>query len=247
MEAWKALTEALSTLEEGIQRLTVQVGRPLYILDGNKVPYRYPPSSQHVQFLYAVRVVSGLNSCVSLLASGYVQETGVLLRTIDEFIMIIMFIEEAHISGSPNEAQKKFVEGFFSEKRESMETLQEHKKSGGHVPRKKMHASEGRLMGEFAEPAETQASVRMVYDTLSEYVHGSHLIIMEMYDPQKERFRLQGMLGTPRIEGSSNQLAIYRHRALNTIAILSRRWNDEQFADVLRQTRKDLEASSEYA
>lgn len=63
-----------------------------------------------------VRIVSGLRAIKLLGESGFLQEMGVLLRTVDDFCDEVTFLIEGHGEDTPSTQAPKHVELFFAER-----------------------------------------------------------------------------------------------------------------------------------
>jgi hypothetical protein len=248
--AWPGpiVREALAALEEAVQSLAARLGPPLQI-EGRR-RFRYlNPTSQHVQILKAVRMVSGLHASAVLVRFGFAQEVGVLFRTIEEFAKDISFLDEAHY-GTPNQAQRDFVEQFFARDNRTTEEMMAGTRQPPRVPAKKKRASEARTLGQFDSVDGVRRRIDAIDDVLSGYVHGEYPHTMELYvgtaDGSGERFLMKGMLGTPRVPEVERWFSMFVQLALNAVAKLLHDVRDLERKAVLIDIRKRLEASNEY-
>jgi len=117
------------------------------------------------------------------------------------------------------------------------------------VERKKIHASQDRVLGRFVpqRPGLVRRMARAIDDVYSGVVHGSLTSIMELYEGgDRERFRVHGMLDTPRIRTYRIELAHYTHRALNTLGVIALYLGLVDLGDRLREKRIAFEASEAY-
>jgi hypothetical protein len=236
-------------LEDAVHSLVRRLDPPMFI-QGELRRYLYAKrTSQHIQILKAVRIVSGLYAAVVLIRTGFTQEAGVIFRTIDEFVGDIDFLDEAHLT-EPNEAQKRFVEEFFAQDLRTTEEMMEGTPKVDRVPQKKKRASEARTLGAFENVDTMRRRLEATDDVLSGYVHGSYPNIMQMYGGtdtgMNEGFHMHGMLGTPRVEEFQLWLGMFVHPALNTVAMLLHDVRDLERKDKLIDIRNRLEASDEY-
>ena len=162
------MRDAIRMLEATVKPFTMNLGTPLFIVEEGKERFRYPnPSSLHLQVLKAVRIVSGLKASLCLLDKGYVQEIGVLLRTVDDFIDEIIFVQEAHTTGTPTADQKRFINNFFEDDFQTAEERFKDLKKRNIVPRKKIWTSIGRFLGKFSNPDRIHHSQKVIHDSLS--------------------------------------------------------------------------------
>src|SRR5438445_7999092 len=218
------IKEAIRELEAALSRLVVKVGPPIYIVEADKPRFRYAtPDPIKLMVLKAVRVVSGLNAATVLLEAGYVVEMGVLFRTIDDYVDEILFIGEVVETRTATTPQKSFIEAFFEDDTRTTTELLQDPPRRRRVERKKIHASQDRVLGRFVpqRPGLVRRMARAIDDVYSGVVHGSLTSIMELYEGgDRERFRVHGMLDTPRIRTYRIELAHYTHRALNTLGVI---------------------------
>ncbi len=72
-------------LEGALSTLTTQIEEPRFIDDNDYPRFRHAEQSNGLAaYLKAVRIVSALNASLLLLENGFIEELGVLFRTIDE-------------------------------------------------------------------------------------------------------------------------------------------------------------------
>lgn len=242
------MQDAIRLLETAVDAFSSKIGPPLFISENDKKRFQYlNPSPLHLQVLRAVRIVSGLNASICLLEKGYVQEIGVLLRTVDEFICDIEFLQEAYETGKPTIDQQKFINEFFSKKFLTTKERIENPKKPYMLPRQKVYAAIGRLLGQFNNPSRTIVFSKIIDESLSGYVHGAYNQIMELYEGGKtERFQMQGMFNTPRIPVWQWEIACYTHRALNTFVDIAVNMNFPALKQKLLEKRREFEKSEAY-
>jgi hypothetical protein len=222
----KAVSEVLrdvDLLARGASALVTKLGPPLFIAEVGKAHFELiRKDSFAVQVLKAVRIVSGLRACAALLAAGFVQEAMTLFRTIDDFLKEIMFLEEAHATGQPVAAHREFVDQFFAVTAKSTQEMLADQSKPQFVSKGKVRGSLSRFM-EDVDPAGDVATITSAVDkVLNGYVHGGYAAIMEMYDSDLQRFRMDGLSGTTRMPPAMDHLAIYVHRALSTFSMILR-------------------------
>lgn len=185
--------------------------------------------------LKGVRIISALNSLVWLLRGGYVQEMGVICRTIDEFFVDIIFLLEGFPDKELTAPQRQFLEDFYQEEFDQPESPLESTQRRKTVRRQKIHAAVGRIMEDVVDPQQAQEMFRTLSQAFSGYVHGAYQHIMELYGGDPPRFHLDGMLDTPRIRAFEEYMEhnIYRGiQALMVIAIAFKR--EHVFTELLR-------------
>lgn len=240
------IRDAIDLLEIALDRFTVKIGRPLFIPEADRPRYRYPKATSLIlQVLKAVRVVSGLNALVVCLQHGYTQDMGVILRTVHEFLGDIFFLHEAHVTGKPTADQKRLMELFFADDIRTTEEMLRQEKEPARVPRKSVRASAARML----QPRNPDRVIRIakaIDETYSRYVHGAYPAIMELWDDHAGKFRVRGMLGTPKIGVFRVALAQVVHRALNEFAVIAHSMRMEDLRTALIEKRKSFEKSAAY-
>jgi hypothetical protein len=94
------------------------------------------------------RNVSGLNALGVLLTAGYVQEAGVLFRTLDEIQEDIFFLATAETNGTHTERHAKYLEAFYAEAVFSRPEGSLDISKPNLVPRKKIRAHTMNVLGQ---------------------------------------------------------------------------------------------------
>jgi hypothetical protein len=140
--------------------------------------------------------------------------------------------------------QERYVEQLFADKVPTSEELWQQREAIQQVPRKKIRAAESRTLGRIGGDPHTLAVIsKNVDDVWSGFVHGSYTSTMELY--KDDGFQVRGF--PPRVPSYIGQLAIYIHRALNAFAHLALDLGLIDLADELVATRREFEASDDYA
>lgn len=241
--------ESLAALEEAVHSLVRRLRSPLLVV-GQHQRFRFPDrTSQHIQILKAVRIVSGLHASLALIEAGYTQEAGVLFRTIHEFLQEILFLHEAHYN-APNEVQKQFIEQFFAKDLRTTEQMMAGTPTVSRVGARKKRASVTRLLGEFDNAELVRRRMEAIDDQLSGYVHGEYPQIMDMYEGTAngtgERFCMRGMVGTSHVEQFQRWFSVHLHPVLNGVGMILHDVGDIECKDKLLDIRNRLEESDEY-
>jgi Family of unknown function (DUF5677) len=187
----------------------------------------------------AARLISGLNASIILLQSGYIQEIGVITRTLAEFTEDIFFLCQA-LEKEPTELHKEYLEIFFQEEFDFKRIPYSEKRAT--VPRKKIQAALAPELDK-ANPSDMQAIMNALYKGPSGYVHGASKDILEMYGGNPPSYHLRGLLGTPRIPVWENYLANYFHRGINTFARIAFVLKQSELRNELITFRHEFEAA----
>lgn len=237
----------LSDLSIVISEIEGHFPSPKFVKIGGQPQFRYSEKSvYHVAFLKIVRMVSGLNASLCLLVGGYYQEIMVVLRTVDDFFSDVLFILENSDQKKLSDTQKKFIEDFFQEEFVNPNNPLANTKRRSTVSRKKIWASVARQMGQYANPSDAQKILQVTNDAFSGYVHGANPQIMELYGGRPSCFHLNGVLMSPRIPTCFKQIAIYLHRTILAIGILTKSLGLERLSDRTHEIRDFFESGTDY-
>lgn len=240
------LLQKIIELDKILHELLKHIEEPV-LTKGLKLRYQNP-TSLHLQLLKGIRIISGLYSLVVLLENGFVQEMGVLIRTLNDFQTEIEFIHDAH-TNKPNEKQKNFVDLFFAKEILSPD-LSTEKEKRPTVSRKHIRAGSVRSLQPLVEENRARRMQEHIDDAFSGYVHGEYPHIMELYEGNfitgKGKFRTKGMLGTPRINEFRWQLASCLMRANATLFLIALALDRKDLIGKIKTIRKEVENSEVY-
>lgn len=192
-------------------------------------------------FLKLARVQSLVRAATVLLANGFVQEQGILQRTIDETNEDIMFLVYSVTNDEITELHKKFLEAFWEEEIDESGTLMNSKQKRPMIPRKQIQAYLAKIEGVKIEPSRQQDAAKTIYKTYSGYVHGASPHLMDMYGGNPPHFHTNGMLGTPRIEEHAGDLWNSAYRSLISHIAVAKALGSETHATILIQHLKKFE------
>lgn len=246
MDPTDLLSEYVKPLQKALDIFLSKIDVPKYTKDKEGHIYKYTSSSPRIfQVLKCVRIVSGFNAGNCLLKKGFVQEVGVIIRILYEFLNDIEFIQAGIDAGNFTDKQKEMLNTFFAREIRSAKDLTELHKKQPTILRKKVYAALGRYLKP-GNPDRTQRVVKAIEEAYSGYVHGEYPHIMELFNRYTETFHTNGMLGTPRIPTFTTVLALTLHQALNVFAGIALSWKLQDLADELIAARKSLEASNLY-
>ena len=221
--------------------------QPEFVSVNGQEQFRYSENTvYHIAFLKSVRMVSGLNASLILLAGGYYQEIMVVLRTIDDFFSDILFILENAEKSILSDTQKKFMDDFFKEEFLNPDNPLANTKRRSTVPKRKIWASVARQLGQYANPSDAQKILQVTNDAFSGYVHGAYPQIMELCGGKPPRFHLNGVLLSPRIKTCFKQISFYIHRTIMAIAILTKSLGLGDLSDRTREIRDYFESETDY-
>lgn len=246
------LSEALEELERGVHILTRQLPKPLYLGQAPHGEFRYPVrTSQVIQILKAVRVVSGLHGALHLIRVGHYQEAAVILRVVHEAIQDIDVLDEAHHSSAgATSSQQQLVDEFFAsdDARRLSELLAGKVQPVPRVARRKKRAALERRLSGVPSPVPVRPMIEAVEAVLDGYAHGGYAQIMEMYiaSDNREGFVMRGVNDPTRAALFVTWFSQFVFHALNSVAEVLRDAKCGSDAERLAAVRGKLEASPEY-
>jgi hypothetical protein len=249
------LFKLVGSLSHAIEQMESAIPKPVFIdTDSERKRWRFiDPSPQVFQVLMCVRIASALRASLILLINGCPTEIGVLLRTIDDFIGEIVFIDEVLPGGAGivTTEHKQFLENyFFDNKRTADEMLADSinpsRKADFKKHRQKVQAAEARFTGG-KDPFNAKKVVKTIDDAWSGVVHGSYQSVMEMYGGDSIEGAKFETSGTgARFTEYRHHIGLYIHRALNFFFKVAYNLGLGELAHDLRETRKHFEKSDVY-
>lgn len=240
------IQDCISILDKSVNEFTRLFNNPVMVKESGISCYRFENTDSLLfQVLKCIRIVSGLNASVVLIETGYVQEVGVLIRTIHEFIHDIEFIQAGHEQSFLNEKQQEMVNLFFSASMKTTDDFLSTMKKNPTVARGKIYPTVARDLSP-ENPHRIQHTMKAIEETYSGYVHGSYPHVMELYYGGSNSFCLKGMVRTPRTAEWIEYLALCVHPALNVFIGIARYAKLMDTAEELRMMRTKFEESEAY-
>jgi hypothetical protein len=190
------------------------------------------------------RLVSGLHASYILLQTGFVQELGVLLRTLDEFAEDTCFLCYAIKDGNVTDLHRNYLEVFYQEEFDTSGNLFLAEQNRKTIPRRKIHAALARYHSQFLNQSDAQELHHTLSQTYSGYVHGASPHIMEMYGGEPPHYHVDGMLDTSRFEENVEQLWPYFDRGINTMIFVALVFGDNELVKDIYELRHYFELQS---
>lgn len=210
----------MAELEKAFRRLEQQVPPPVKEDYKDSFILRYVEQTpQQAMLQKFARLISGLHSLRLLLASGFLQEMGVIQRTLDDFEEDIMYITFAVINDDMTERHKQYLEYHWMEERGEADV------NRGQVLRKDIRAYVA--MHFSADPSSMISAGRKLYKAYSGFVHGNGETVIDMCMRNPPRYFLRGMLKSPLYPDHRDDLWNYMYRGLVASAIMARLFDDE--------------------
>lgn len=237
--------EAVTAMTNAFRRMERSVPRPERVAHRDSFVYRYANKGILEALLQKLaRSISGLNAVGVLLSSGYVQEVGVLFRTLDEIQEDIFFLASAETNGAHTERHKKYLEAFYTESVFGRTEGSLEIPKPNLVPRKKIRAHTVNVLGDGVNASRALAASEAVGTAYSGYVHAASENIMDMHGGNPPQFHLDGMLGTPRTQTYARDAENYVYRGLMATIVVAKALGDKSLVDVLYEFLAKYEAAN---
>ncbi len=239
--------EAVTVIENAFRRLERAIAPPQRVPHRHSFVFRYANKGIHEALIQKlVRNISGLNAVAILLSTGYVQEAGVLFRTLDEVQEDIFFLATADTSESKTERHQKYLDAFYAESVFSRPEGSLDIPKPNLVPRKKIRAHTFNVLGAGVNVSQALGASESLGTAYSGYVHAASENIMNMYGGCPPHFHLSGMLGTPRIESCANDAENYVCRGLMATVVVAKAFGDRSLVETLYEFLGQYDAANGY-
>ena len=236
-----------AALEVYFRQLLSSVEQPVFVKNESYPRWRFPNEGvAEAVLLKGARIISALNSLLYLLRGGYVQEMGVICRTIDEFFIDITFLLEGFPDKELSAPQRQFLKDFYQEEFDRPESPLESTQKRKTVQRQKLYAAVGRIFSDVVDTQQAQELFRTLGKTYSGYVHGAYPHVMELYGGYPPKFHLNGMLDTPRAEEWIENAKHYFYRAIQALMLIAGAFKNLPVFNGLDRVRAEFEKDAEY-
>jgi hypothetical protein len=241
----KLFAEVLVVLRSCFRRLERQVPPPKRQAWGNEFVFRCQEKDIYQAIIQKLaRIVSGLHAILCLHQNGFLQEQGVIQRTVDELVEDVFFLIGAINEGKIQPIHREFLDGFFAEEfNPAKPGLMVDRPPP--VVRKKIRAYIVRTLTPNANRSKTLEVQSIVASAYSGYVHGASPHIMDMYAGDQQRFLVEGMLGTPRMDEHKDDAWNSYFRGLCAARAVGKAFGDASLVDALAQFIDKFEKESE--
>ena len=226
----------LAVLENAFRRLEQQVPPPKIVRIDGRPAMRYTERSIEQALVQKLaRYISSLEASYLLLERGFLQEQGVLQRTLDEIGEDIMFLAVAITNDAPIDLHQRYLASFWAEEFEDSADPVASLNDRDMVPRKKIRAYVTRVLEPTPDPSRHLAVSKTISKVYSGFVHAASPHLMEMCCGNPPRFRLRGMLGTPRMEEHEFDIWNYFYRGLVNATVVGKALGDASVVKALME------------
>jgi len=239
----KLFLQTLTVMTNAFRRLESHLDPPVRVALEDSFVYRYREKGIPQALIQKLaRNISGLNAIDLLLVNGFVQEQGVLQRTLDEIHEDILFLAIAVTNDKITDRHKQYLEAFYDDPVLRAGSHVERFRKPNLLPRKKIHAYVRRVMhGETHDPHQIEEVVSAAY---SGYVHAASPHIMDMYGGDPPYFHVAGMASTERIAGHVHDAWNYFYRGLLSTAAVAKVFGDAPLVKALYEYTAKFEVQS---
>lgn len=240
--------EAVAIMTKAFRHMEGAIPPPQRIRHKHSFVFRYANKGIHEAIVQKLaRNISGLNSVAVLLHAGFVQEVGVLFRTLDEIQEDIMFLATAETSNGRTDRHERYLEAFYSESVFSRREGSLEVPKPNPVPRKKIRAHTLNVLGEGVDVSRALTASESIGTAYSGFVHASSESIMDMYGGDPPCFQVDDMRGTPRIATYTREAANYVYRGLMATIAAAKAFGNAQLVDALYAFLENYEAANGHA
>lgn len=236
-------SQSLTVMSNAFNRLEAQLEPPEKVPHRDSFVFRYQEKGIRQALIQKLaRNISGLNAIDLLLLNGFVQEQGVIQRTLDEIHEDIVFLAIAITNDKITDRHNQYLEAFYDDPILRVGTHAERFRKPNMVPRKKIHSYVYRVThGETHDPNQVEEVVSAAY---SGYVHAASPHIMDMYCGEPVHFHLTGLVGTERIDDHARDAWNYFFRGLLSACFVAKAFGDEPLVNALNDYTAKFEALS---
>ena len=239
-EAVEAMTRAFRQFERSLPQ-------PLAVPYRDSFVFRYANKGIHEALVQKLaRSISGLNAVSMLIDTGYVQEAGVLFRTLDEIQEDIFFLATAETNAAKTERHDQYLEAFYAEAIFSRPEGGIEIPKPNTVPRKKIRAHTINTLGKGVNSSQALAAGESISAAYSGYVHAASENIMDMYGGDSRCFHINGMTGTPRISACKRDAENYVYRGLMATIAVAMAFGDDALIKELYKFLAAYEAANDH-
>ena len=238
-------SEAVEVISQALLRMEAAIAPPQKVPHRYSFVFRYANKDIHEALIQKLaRNISGLNAVAVLLNTGYVQEAGVIFRTLDEIQEDIFFLASAETNGARTERHTQYLEAFYFEAVFSRSNDSPNIPKPNLVPRKKIRAHTMNVLGKGVNVSKALAAGESVGTAYSGYVHAASENIMDMYGGDPPHFYIQGMCGTPRVADCARDAENYVYRGLIATTSVAKAFGDASLVDVLYEFLAKYESAN---
>ena len=237
--------EIIEVMEKAFFKLEADIERPSFVKRGSYRVFRYDSQSIEAAIIQKLaRIISGLHATLNLINGGFLQEIGVIFRTLDEFNEDIIFLSEAIINEKITEKHKQYLKVFYQEEFDKPDNPLNSTQKRHLTPRKKIQATISNMRESELNPSDHKEILRTISQAYSGYVHGASSNIMEMYGGNPPQYNISGMLDSPNLHITIRDSWNYFYRGFLSVMFVAKAFKDEILTNDLYLFRDYIEEKS---
>ncbi|MBU8920262.1 MAG: hypothetical protein KOO63_00220 [Bacteroidales bacterium] len=243
--------EVMQEFDELFALLADIVPAPVAAPRDKGIVFRYVEQSIEQAIIQKLtRYISGLRAARVLLDRGFLQESTVLQRTLDEFGEDIMFLSLAVVANEQTAIHETYLKAFYADDFENtndpMGSIRNRQKR---VTRKEVRKAidqsnatiATRVGGEFVSATEQVWAIGKLF---SGFVHGGSPQIMEMYGGKPPHFHLEGMPDIPLVAVHEESFWNQYYRCGQSFAIAAQALGSPEVFSRAQDLLKELERAA---
>jgi hypothetical protein len=239
---------ALGEMSEAFRVLESLVPKPEKVPFKGSFLYRFPTKGIEEAILQKLaRIISALHASDVLLVGGFIQELGVLRRTLDEMGEDLLFLAAAVSDTTLTDNHRRYLEAFWDESVMEAQLGQRTKKPD-RIPQKKIRAHITNELAREANPSRAADNDESLSAFFSAYVHASSPVIMEMYQDLNRgdgpQFQIQGLGSHPSVAGHVHDMWNYYLRGLYSCACVAKVFGSDSLLNKLKAFIIEYESSN---
>jgi hypothetical protein len=232
----------LQALEDAFRQLETKVPPPVRKSWRNGFVFRYAEQAIHQALVQKLaRMISGLHAIQVLLEHGLFQEQGMVQRASDEIGEDISFLSLGVIRNENTARHREFLEYFYAEEFGDPSNVVGSHKSRGMVKREKIRAYIEADLATGPEAVRAKAAGKVLTKAYSGFIHAASPHIMDMYGGVPPRFDVNGAFKNFRYAEHARDALNYFYRAVLTMAIAARAFQDEGLCSSMRALAAEIE------
>lgn len=240
--------EAVIVMTNTLRRVESSIVPPERVPYQGSFVFRYANKGIHEALVQKLaRYISGLNAVVVLLNAGYVQEVGVLFRTLDEIQEDIFFLVSAETNGARTERHTQYLEAFYADAVFSRPEGAPRISKPNLLPRKKVRSHTMNAIGQGVNVSQALDAGESVSTVYSGYVHAASENIMDMYGGNPPHFHVEGMRGTPRIDTFERDAENYVYRGIMAAVAVAKAFGDKSLVEALYEFLARYESANRHS
>jgi hypothetical protein len=216
--------------------------KPQIVTKGYGFVYRFIEQDIYQAFIQKLARAQSATRAARLLHNhGFVQEHSVLHRVIDETNEDILFLVYAVTNDTITPLHERYLRAFWQEEFDDQGDALSSEQKRDMVPRKKIWAYLSQVEGFPLDPSRGIEVSRTINKTYSGFVHGASPHIMDMYGGDPPHFHYKGMLGTPRMRESKDDLWNYMYRTFLSHILVGKALGADKHVSILTDYKDRFE------